>query len=498
MAGHIGDVVGAVDHPVGVDQEAVPAREPAELVAGVTGDAVRLGRRPVGGEQSERELLRVGELEVLGRRVERRAEDGDPEFIESIGPVTQGLAFDRSTGRRRLRVPPQQDPAATKVGQVEDVAVLIGEREAGGRLTGHQHGSESAIDDRPFDTTDCTGARPPRDFGMPEIRMFSSKPYDRAAFERANESFGFDLTFLSDRLSGETAQLGNGAEAVCAFVNDVVSADVLEQFAAAGTRCVALRCAGFNNVDLEAAERLGIDVVRVPAYSPNAVAEHTLALILSLNRNIHRAHARVRDGNFSLDGLVGFDLAGKTAAVIGTGRIGAIVARLLWHLRCNVVAVDDYHDDHLVGLGVEYTDLDTALSRADVVTLNCPLTPETHHLIDHDAIARLRPGAMLVNTGRGALIDTAAAIDGLKSGQIGSLAIDVYEEEGDLFFEDRSTEVIGDDVFARLLTFPNVLITAHQAFLTHEALASIATTTLENVDAVLNDREGAHRVTTPD
>ena len=329
---------------------------------------------------------------------------------------------------------------------------------------------------------------------MAEIRMFSSKPYDRAAFERANESFGFDLTFLSDRLSDETAQLASAAEAVCAFVNDVVSAGVLEQLAAGGTRCVALRCAGFNNVDLAAAARLSIDVVRVPAYSPNAVAEHTLALILSLNRGIHRAHARVRDGNFSLDGLVGFDLAGKTAAVIGTGRIGAIVARLLWHLRCEVVAVDDRHDDHLVELGVTYTDLDTALGSAHVVTLNCPLTPDTHHLIDRGAIARMRPGAMLVNTGRGALIDTSAAIDGLKSGQIGSLAIDVYEEEGDLFFEDRSTEVIGDDVFARLLTFPNVLVTAHQAFLTHEALASIATTTLENVDAVLNGRECTNRV----
>ena len=333
---------------------------------------------------------------------------------------------------------------------------------------------------------------------MAEIRMFSSKPYDRAAFERANDSFEFDLTFLSDRLTGETAQLANGAEAVCVFVNDVVSSDVLEQLAVDGTRCVALRCAGFNNVDLEAADRLGIDVVRVPAYSPNAVAEHTLALILSLNRGIHRAYARVRDGNFSLDGLVGFDLAGKTAAVIGTGRIGAIVARLLWHLRCDVIAVDDYHDEHLVGLGVEYTDLDTALGRADLITLNCPLTPETHHLIDSAAIERMRPGAMLVNTGRGALIDTAAAINGLKSGQIGSLAIDVYEEEGDLFFEDRSAEVIGDDVFARLLTFPNVLVTAHQAFLTHEALASIATTTLENVDAVLGGAGCANRVSAPD
>ncbi len=331
---------------------------------------------------------------------------------------------------------------------------------------------------------------------MAEIRMFSSKPYDRAAFERANESFGFDLTFLTDRLSAETAQLAGGAAAVCAFVNDMVSADVLERFAADGTRCVALRCAGFNNVDLDAADRLGIDVVRVPAYSPNAVAEHTIAMILSLNRGIHRAHARVRDGNFSLDGLVGFDLAGKTAAVIGAGRIGAIVARLLWHLRCEVVVVDDQHDDHLLDLGVTYTDLDTALGMSHVVTLNCPLTPETHHLVDADAIARMRRGAMLVNTGRGALIDTAAAIDGLKSGQIGSLAIDVYEEEGDLFFEDRSTEVINDDVFARLLTFPNVLVTAHQAFLTHEALAAIATTTLANVDAVLDGRDGAHRVTT--
>lgn len=327
--------------------------------------------------------------------------------------------------------------------------------------------------------------------------MFSSKPYDRAAFELANESFGFDLTFLSDRLSAETAHLAGGAEAVCAFVNDVVSAPVLEQLADAGTRCVALRCAGFNNVDLDAASRLGIDVVRVPAYSPNAVAEHTIAMILALNRGIHRAHARVRDGNFSLDGLVGFDLAGKTAAVIGAGRIGAIVARLLWHLRCEVLVVDDLRDDHLLGLGVTYTDLDTALRTAHLVTLNCPLTPETHHLIDREAIARMRRGAMLVNTGRGALIDTVAAIDGLKSGQIGSLAIDVYEEEGDLFFEDRSTEVINDDVFARLLTFPNVLVTAHQAFLTHEALASIAATTLANIDAVLRGHDCANRVTGP-
>ncbi|MFW2383422.1 MAG: 2-hydroxyacid dehydrogenase, partial [Acidimicrobiales bacterium] len=287
------------------------------------------------------------------------------------------------------------------------------------------------------------------------------------------------------RLGPATAELAGGAPTVCAFVNDDLSAGVLEQLASAGTRIVALRCAGFNNVDLDAAKRLGLDVVRVPAYSPNAVAEHTLALILALNRNIHRAYGRVRDGNFSLDGLVGFDLAGKTVAVVGTGQIGRIVARLMWHLRCRVLAVDPFEVDHLLELGVEYTDLATALSESDIVTLNCPLTDETHHLVNADTIATMRPGVMVVNTGRGALIDTAAAVDGLKSHRIGSLALDVYEEEGDLFFEDRSGEVLDDDVFARLLTFPNVLITAHQAFLTHEALDAIATTTLANVAAVL-------------
>jgi D-lactate dehydrogenase len=233
-----------------------------------------------------------------------------------------------------------------------------------------------------------------------------------------------------------------------------------------------------------AARRLGLTVVRVPSYSPNAVAEHTLALMLSLNRKIHRAHNRVRDRNFSLDGLVGFDMAGKTAAVIGTGQIGAIVARLLWHLRCEVVAFDPVVNEGLVELGVTYVGLDDALASGDIVTLNCPLNEHTHHLIDATSIAKMKRGAMLVNTGRGALIDTAAALDGLKSGHIGSLALDVYEEEGDLFFEDRSDEILDDDNFARLLTYPNVLITAHQAFLTHEALAAIAETTLTNVEQV--------------
>jgi D-lactate dehydrogenase len=319
---------------------------------------------------------------------------------------------------------------------------------------------------------------------MADIRVFSAKPYDRAGFDAANQ--GHDLVHLDARLDMSTVDLATGADAVCVFVNDDVSAPVLEELHRRGVRCVALRCAGYNNVDLGAAERLGLTVVHVPAYSPNAVAEHTLALILALNRRIHRAYNRVRDGNFSLDGLVGFDLAGKTAGVVGTGRIGVIVARLLWHLRCRVVALDPVADAHLLELGVEYVDFDQLLAESDLITLNCPLTPDTHHLIDAHAIGRMQRSPMLVNTGRGALIDTQAAIDGLKSGSIGSLALDVYEEEADLFFEDRSEEILDDDVFARLLTFPNVLITAHQAFLTREALAAIAATTLDNVTSVFS------------
>ena len=330
---------------------------------------------------------------------------------------------------------------------------------------------------------------------MASVTMFSTKPYDRAAFEQANGEHGHEISFLEDRLTAETVGVARGADAVCVFVNDEVGSDVLGRLAELGVRCVALRCAGFNNVDLEAAGRHGITVVRVPAYSPNAVAEHTLAMILSLNRGIHRAYGRVRDGNFSLDGLVGFDLAGKTVAVVGTGRIGAIVARLLWHLRCRVLAVDDHHDEHLLDLGVEYVDLADARAAADIITLNCPLTDDTYHMVDAASIAEMRPGVMIVNTGRGALVDTAAVIDGLKSGQIGSLALDVYEEEGDLFFEDHSDDVITDDVFARLLTFPNVLITAHQAFLTHEALDAIATTTLSNVAHVAAGRTSGNEVT---
>ncbi len=320
---------------------------------------------------------------------------------------------------------------------------------------------------------------------MTRMAMFSAKAYDHRSFDAANEDGTVEIAYHESRLDVSTAAYAAGAGVVCAFVNDDLSSDVLAALAAHGVTVVAMRCAGYNNVDVAAARGLGITVVRVPAYSPNAVAEHTLALMLSLNRKIHRAHNRVRDRNFSLDGLVGFDMAGKTAAVVGTGNIGAIVARLLWHLRCEVVAVDPHSDDFLMDLGVRYVDLEEALGVADIVTLNCPLLPATHHLIDARTIALMKPGAMLVNTGRGALVDTDAVLAALKTGQIGSVALDVYEEEGSLFFEDRSDEILDDDVFARLLTYPNVLITAHQAFLTHEALAAIAGTTLSNVAAVI-------------
>jgi D-lactate dehydrogenase len=324
--------------------------------------------------------------------------------------------------------------------------------------------------------------------------MFSTKAYDEESFGAADPTSRHDILHLEERLRPASAPLAHGCEAVCVFVNDVVDATVLEVLAAHGVRHVALRCAGFNNVDLDAADRHGIDVVRVPAYSPNAVAEHTIALVLGINRKLHKAYNRVRDGNFALDGLVGFDLAGKTVGVIGTGKIGALVARLLWHFRCEVLAHDPFVDDGLVQLGVRYTSLDEIWASSDIVSLNCPLTAETRHLVSSEVVARMKPGVMIVNTGRGALIDTVAVIDGLKSGRIGAVALDVYEEEAPLFFEDRSSEVLTDDVFARLLTFPNVLITAHQAFLTDEALAAIATTTLANLDDLAAGRPCANAV----
>lgn len=327
--------------------------------------------------------------------------------------------------------------------------------------------------------------------------MFSARLHDRASFELANAQLGYEMKMVEQRLQLSTAHLAAGSDAVCIFVNDIADAEVLRSLAGIGVRHVALRCAGYNNVDLDSAAELGLTVVRVPAYSPNAVAEHTIALILALNRHIHRAYNRVRDGNFSLDGLVGFDLAGTVVGVVGTGRIGALVARLLWHFRCEVICFDPSENPRVTELGISYVSLDELWARSEVISLNCPLTARTHHLVSAATIEAMKPGVMLVNTGRGALIDTVAVIDGLKSGRIGSLALDVYEEEGELFFEDRSGEVLTDDVFARLLTFPNVLITAHQGFLTRQALAAIAETTLANLRDLEAGRECANEVSRP-
>lgn len=315
------------------------------------------------------------------------------------------------------------------------------------------------------------------------VAFFSTHGFDREFFDAANQRRGHDLHYLEARLAPATCALADGFPAVCAFVNDDLGAGVLGRLRDGGTRLLALRSAGFNHVDLEAARALGFTVARVPAYSPHAVAEHTVAIILALNRKIYRAYARVREGNFALDGLLGFDLHGRTAGVVGTGKIGAVVGRILDGFGCRVLANDVAPNPECAAAGVRYVPLDELWSASDIVTLHAPLTPATRHLVDAQAIARMKRDVMIVNTSRGALVDTRAVVAGLKSGHIGYLGLDVYEEEEHLFFRDLSAEVIQDDVFARLLTFPNVIITAHQAFFTREALTAIAETTLGNVDA---------------
>ena len=315
-----------------------------------------------------------------------------------------------------------------------------------------------------------------------DVTVFSTRSYDRRFLDIASGDRHV-VRYLDVPLDAETAQLASGARAVCVFVNDQVDATVLAVFGRLGVGLVALRAAGYNNVDLAAARRAGIAVAHVPAYSPEAVAEHTVALILALDRNIHRAYARVREGNFALDGLLGFNLNGRTVGVVGTGRIGAAVTRIMQGFGCTVVAYDVVPNVSCVKAGVEYVALAELLARSDIVTLHCPLTPQTHHMIDGAAIARMKPGVMLINTSRGGMVDTQALIEGIKSGAIGHLGLDVYEEEGSLFFDDKSDQVIRDDVFERLLTFPNVLVTGHQGFFTVEALTAIADTTVANLDA---------------
>ena len=314
-----------------------------------------------------------------------------------------------------------------------------------------------------------------------EIAVFSAKPYDREYLDAANAAHRHHLQYFDVPLDGDTVGLAAGHGAVCVFVNDHANAAVLETLARGGTKLVALRCTGFNNVDLKAAHDLGIKVVRVVDYSPNAVAEHAVALLMAINRKIHRAYNRTRDFNFALDRLMGFDLCGKTVAVIGTGKIGRVFARIMLGFGCNVIGYDRFPSQEFEALGGRYAIPGEIGASADIISLHCPLTPDTYHIVDAAALSRAKRGALLINTSRGALIDTEAVIDALRSGQLGGLAIDVYEQEADLFFRDLSGTIITDDVLQRLITFPNVIVTGHQAFLTSEAVTTICETTLQSV-----------------
>ncbi|MBL8414630.1 MAG: 2-hydroxyacid dehydrogenase [Propionivibrio sp.] len=313
-----------------------------------------------------------------------------------------------------------------------------------------------------------------------KIAVFSAKRYDREFLSAANVSAGHQLRFFDAPLDLESVALASGHDAICIFVNDIADAAVIEALAGGGTRLVALRCTGFNNVDMQAAAQFGIKVVRVITYSPYSVAEHALALLQAINRKIHRAYNRTRDSNFSLDGLMGFDLHGKTVAVVGTGKIGRVFARIMLGFGCQVLGYDKYPSPEFEALGARYVAPEEIGAKADIISLHCPLTPETHYIINKDTLARTKRGALLINTSRGGLIDTEAAIEALKSGQLGGLALDVYEQEADLFFRDLSSTVVSDDMFQRLLSFPNVIVTGHQAFFTEEAITTICETTINS------------------
>lgn len=326
------------------------------------------------------------------------------------------------------------------------------------------------------------------------VAVFSTKAYDRQFLATANGIHGHDLVFFEPRLTQETVALAAGFPAVCVFINDRLDAGTLKAIGKQGTQLVALRSAGFNNVDLVAAAEQGITVLRVPAYSPYAVAEHAVGLILTLNRRIHRAYNRVRESNFSLDGLLGFDLHGSTVGVVGTGRIGVCFAQIMKGFGCNLLGYDLYQNPACLEMGMKYVELPELFAASDIISLHCPLTPESYHLINAESLDYLKPGAMLINTSRGGLIDTQAVTNALKSGKLSYLGLDVYEQEESLFFEDLSNTVVQDDVFQRLLTFPNVLITGHQAFFTRNALKNIAETTLANITDFEQGRSSSNEV----
>lgn len=316
-----------------------------------------------------------------------------------------------------------------------------------------------------------------------KVAFFDMHRFEKKAFDEVNTRFDHEIRYLESRLTPETAKLASQFPVICAFVNDRLNEATLTILKSEGVRLIALRSAGFNHVDLCAARKLALPVVRVPAYSPHAVAEHAVALLLALNRKITRANSRVRELNFSLEGLVGFDLFGKTVGILGTGKIGTVMATIMKGFGCNVLAYDLETNLDLIALGVQYVQLDEIYSRSEVISLHVPLNETTHHIINEASLAKMKPGVYLINTGRGGLIDTKALITSLKHGHLGAAGLDVYEEEENIFFQDLSESCLQDDTLARLLTFPNVLITSHQAFLTHEALKHIAETTLENISS---------------
>ncbi len=327
---------------------------------------------------------------------------------------------------------------------------------------------------------------------MSKIAFFSTQVYDRKLFENASDKHDFE--FFETRLRAQTINLTNGYDGVCVFVNDKLEEDVIRGISENGVKLIALRCAGFNNVDLKAANNYNVRVLRVPAYSPEAVAEHALALMMTLARKTHKAYNRVRDSNFSLVNLTGFTIHGKTIGIIGTGQIGQAFCRILSGMGAKIVAYDKYPSDAMKKLDVDYKDMDEVLHESDIISLHCPLTPETHHIINEKNLGKMKKGAMLINTSRGKLVDTLSVIDALKSEHLGSLAIDVYEEEEKLFFRDLSEKIIRDDQISRLMIFPNVLITAHQGFFTQESLNQIKETTIKNFDDFENGNESKNEV----
>lgn len=328
-----------------------------------------------------------------------------------------------------------------------------------------------------------------------KVAVFSSKSYDSIYLNKANEKHGFEIDFHESSLNRKSVRLAHGSDAVCAFVNDRIDRPTLEALHSQDIRLVALRCAGFNNVDLETAAELGVRIMRVPAYSPHAVAEHAVALILTLNRKTHKAFNRVRDANFSLERFVGFDLQGKTVGVIGTGKIGQAFSEIMMGFGCPVIAYDLHKNKALEERGVEYASVQKVFEQSDILSLHCPLTPQTHQVVNKTSLLWMKKGAMLINTSRGKLINTQDVIDALRAKRLGYLGIDVYAEEEKLFFRDLSEHIIDDEMIMQLMTFPNVLITAHQGFLTHEALTQIAETTLENIRAHSEGRTNDNEVT---